>query len=591
MSAGSEPVAVLGSSARGRSWAPTVPKGRLVVAGLLALLAVLILLPVAVLVLGSFLSEPPRALHIDWSGLTFGNYVEVLTSRDFVELLGTSLGVALIGTVGALLIGTGLAWLTARTDAPGRRVLEAVSIMPMMVPPLVGAFAWDILASPRSGILNIVLRALHVPVTINIYTLGGIGFVFAIYYAPYVYLFAAAALRNMDPALEEAAALCGASHLGTILRVTLPLILPALLSAALLVFVLLIQLFSIPAVLGEAGGVHVMSVRIWELIGFTPPKVNQASALGVLMLAITVTLVILQNRMLARRSFVTVAGKGLRPTPVALGAARWPLAALGFAYLLSVVLLPYAALLFIALRKSLFFSTLTAIVDVRQFSLDQVAVAFGDPVVRQSLTNSLLVALGTVAVGSLLYFAVAYIVHRTRLPGRRALELISIMPVAIPGLIIGLGYLWSWISIPVGIYGTLWIIVAAYVSQFSPQGVRAIAGSLVQIHPELEEGARLCGAGFLYTLRRVVVPLAWPGILASMILLLVLSFRELATALFLYTSNTQVFSLTMFDFWQRGSTSLVAVMALVQSAILLVIVTIGQRIRREPSRPDAGAVP
>ena len=165
------------------------------------------------------------------------------------------------------------------------------------------------------------------------------------------------------------------------------------------------------------------------------------------------------------------------------------------------------------------------------------------------------------------------------------------MPVAIPGLIIGLGYLWSWISIPVGIYGTLWIIIFAYVSQFSPQGVRAIAGSLVQIHPELEEGARLCGAGFLYTLRRVVVPLAWPGILAAMILLLVLSFRELATALFLYTSNTQVFSLTMFDFWQRGSTSLVAVMALVQSAILLVIVTIGQRIRREPARPDAGAVP
>ncbi len=208
-----------------------------------------------------------------------------------------------------------------------------------------------------------MLRALHVPVTINIYTLEGIGFVFAIYYAPYVYLFAAAALRNMDPVLEEAAALCGASRLGTMLRVTLPLILPALLSAALLVFVLLIQLFSIPAVLGEASGVHVMSVRIWDLIGFSPPKVNQASALGVLMLAITVTLVILQNRAMAKRSFVTVAGKGLRPTPVALGAWRWPLAAVGFAYLISVVLLPYAALLFIALRKSLFFSSVAAMVE------------------------------------------------------------------------------------------------------------------------------------------------------------------------------------------------------------------------------------
>ena len=155
------------------------------------------------------------------------------------------------------------------------------------------------------------------------------------------------------------------------------------------------------------------------------------------------------------------------------------------------------------------------------------------------------------------------------------------MPVAIPGLIIGLGYLWSWISIPIGIYGTLWIIILAYVSQFSPQGVRAIAGSLVQIHPELEESSRICGAEFLYTLRRVVVPLAWPGILAAMILLLVLSFRELATALFLYTSNTEVFSLVMFDLWQRGSTSLVAVLALIQSCVLLVLVVAGQWIRRE----------
>jgi len=591
MSAGSEGVAIPGAGARPRVRAPTVPMGRLMVAALLAVLALLILLPVAVLVLGSFLSEPPRALQVNWSGLTLGNYVEIFASRDFAELISTSVGVASIGTVGALVIGTALAWLAARTDAPGRRVLDAVAIMPMMVPPLVGGFAWDMLASPKSGILNIFLRAFHLPVVLNIYTVGGIGFVFAIYYAPYVYLFAAAALRNMDPALEEAAALCGATRFGTVRRVTFPLILPALLSSSLLVFVLLIQLFSIPAVLGEAGSVHVMSVRIWELIGFTPPKVNQASALGVLMLAITVTLVLLQNRATARRSFVTVAGKGLRPTPVALGALRWPSAVLGFAYLALVVLLPYAALLFIALRKSLFFSTVAAMANPKQFSLDQIAVAVGDPVVRLSLVNSLLVALGTVALGSLLYFAVAYIVHRTKLPGRRALELISVMPVAIPGLIIGLGYLWSWISIPAGIYGTLWIIVAAYVSQFSPQGVRAIAGSLVQIHPELEEGARLCGAGFLYTLRRVVVPLAWPGILASMILLLVLSFRELATALFLYTSDTQVFSLTMFDFWQRGSTGLVAVLALVQSAILLVIVAIGQRIRRDPAPPDEGAVP
>jgi len=293
-----------------------------------------------------------------------------------------------------------------------------------------------------------------------------------------------------------------------------------------------------------------------------------------------VTLVLLQHRMVARRSFVTVGGKGVRPNIVALGGARWPLATLGFAYLLFVVLLPYGALLLIALRKGLFFSTLAAVFDPAQLSLRQFGIALSDAVVQTSLVNSLLVALGTVLLGGVLYLTIAYIVHRTEVAGRRILDVIAILPIAIPGLIIGLGYLWSWISLPIGIYGTLWIIIFAYVSQFAPQGVRAISASLVQIHPELEESGRICGGSFLTTLRRVVIPLAWPGILAATILLLVLSFRELATALFLYTSNTQVFSVTMFDFWERGSTGLVAVMALVQSLILLVLVVAGQWVRR-----------
>jgi iron(III) transport system permease protein len=556
------------------------PRG-LFVTLLLAILTFLIVLPVLSLILGSFLPTPPRALNIDWSGLSLANYREILAGGGFLALLRVTLAAAVIGTVGALVIGSSLAWLAVRTDVPGRSLLENIAILPMFVPPLVGAFAWDILASPRSGIINIALRAIGLEGGVNIYSFGGIGFVFAIYYAPYVHLFVAAALRNIDPVHEEAAWMCGASRWRSVWQITLPLISPALLSSGLLVFVLLIELFAIPAILGEPGNLHFISVRIWEMVGFTPPKVNQASALGVLMLAITVTLVLLQYRVLGKRSFVTVSGKGLRPDPIALGAPRLPLALLGFGYILFVVLMPYAALLFIALRKNLFYSTLGALADIRQFSLDQIALAITDPVVRASFVNSLLVSLATVAIGSFLYFSIAYVVHRTNLKGRRALDLIAILPIAIPGLIIGLGYLWTWISLPIGIYGTLWIIILAYVSQFSPQGVRAISGSLMQIDPELEESSRLCGASLAYTLRRVVIPLAWPGILSAMLLLLILSFRELATALFLYTSATQVFSLTMFDFWLRGSTNLVAVMALAQTLVLALLVLFARRLRRE----------
>ncbi|MGH7154071.1 MAG: ABC transporter permease [Acetobacteraceae bacterium] len=554
---------------------------------LIAILGLLIILPVGVLILGSFLTAPPRALHIDFTGLTLANYRAAFTTDGFLPLLGATVGLAALGTAGAVLIGATLAFLSVRTDIPGRRVLEAVAVMPMFVPPLVGAFAWDILASPRSGIINILLRPLGLSQAINVYSAGGIAFVFAIYYCPYVVLFCTAAMRGIDAALEEAACIAGASRFRLALDVTLPLIAPALMSAALLVFVLLIELFSIPAVLAEPGNIHVLSVRIWELVGFSPPKVNEASAFGVLLLLMTIVLVLGQHRVMARRSYVTFGGKGRRADPVALGPWRWPLAGLGFLYLVVAVILPFAALLLIALRRNLFFSTVHALVNPAQYTFAQFGVAFADPVVRQSLINSLLVSLATILLGLILYFAIAYAVHRTRLRGRRALDIIAVMPVAIPGLIIGLGYLWSWITLPIGLYGTLWIIILAYISQFSPQGVRAIAGSLIQIHPELEESSRIAGAGPLTTILRIVVPLARPGMVSAAILLLVLSFREFATALFLYTSNTQVFSLTMFDFWERGSTGLVAVMALIQAGLLFIIVMGGRLLFGGDDGPTA----
>lgn len=554
---------------------------RLFMLALIVVVAGLIVLPIGVLAIGSFLSDPPRALQFNWGGLTLANYIEVFTDGGFPPLLQATVGTSLVGTAGAVVIGCGLAWLAVRTDIPGRQAINAIAIMPMFVPPLVGAFAWDILASPRSGIVNIVLRASGVPFSFNIYTIEGIAFVFAIYYAPYVYIFISSALRNMDPVFEEASALSGAGRLRTLTRVTLPLVLPALLSSSLLVFVLLIQLFSIPAVLGEPGNVRFMSARIWELIGFTPPKINVASALGMLMLLVTVLLVLAQHKLLARRSFVTVAGKGIRPKIIELGVTRWPLTVLCYAYLVVGVLLPFAALIFIALRRNLFFNSLTAMVNTRQFSTQQFWTVLSDGFVQLALKNSLIVAFWTVVVGCSLYFAIAYIVHRSRLPGRKTLNILATMPIAIPGIILGLGYLWSWISIPIGIFGTIWIIILAYIAQFSPQGVHAISSALMQIHPELEESSRLSGAGFLYTLRRVVVPLAWPGVLAAMTLLVVLSFRELATALFLYNTNTVVFSLTMFDSWARGSTSQVAVMALMQSVIILLFVLFSHAIRRQ----------
>ena len=566
------------SPAKGRGQTFVPQRGAFVVYGLLGILSVITVLPMLILVIGSFLSTPPRALRIDFSGLTLKNYLTIFADPTTIAFLGDTLTAACLGTAGATVIGFALAWLTERTDVPLRRAIDKITILPMLIPPLVAAFAWDLLASPRTGILNILAKSLGLPAILNLYTVGGISFLFAIYYAPYAFLMIAAALRNFDPSLEEAAAICGASRLRAFAIVVGPLIAPTLLSVVLLIFVFLIEIFAIPAVLGEPGNLPFLSVRIWELIGFAPPRINEASALGVLMLVITVTLIFCQIFLLRRRSFVTITGKSTRREPIGLRSWRWPAGFAVLIYFLLVVALPYLALIIVSFRNNIFFFSLASLFDPSQFSLTQVETTLSDPVVALSLKNSLIVAISTVIIGTSLYFSIAYVVTKTRLRGRRALDFVAMLPLALPGMVIGLGYLWTWISVPIGVYGTIWVIVIAYISQFSPQAVRSISASLVQIHPELEESARVCGGGFLYTLRRVVAPLASPGVRSAAILLIIFSFREISTAIFLYTSDTQVFSVTMFDYWVQQTTGSVAVMTLLQSVVLLAVILIGERI-------------
>lgn len=549
-------------------------------ASLFSIMIFLIVVPISVLVIGSFLSEPPRALKFNWSSFTLSNYESVFFDSRFTGVIGVTLGMAAVGTIGAVIIGCLLAWLTARTNVPAAALIGIIAISPMFMPPLVAAFAWEILGSPRSGMINVIGRGLGFSETINIYSYGGIAFVFSVYYAPYIYLFVNATLKNIDSSLEEASSISGASPLRTLFRVTIPLIVPSILSAALLVFVLLIELFAIPAVLAEARGIRFMSVYIWQLATVTPPQIGHASAHGVTLLLITSIIVFVQQRFVSKRSYVVVGGKGKRSEQHDLGRYRYGILAICILYGLIAVVLPYISIIFIATRDNLFFSNFSQMVNPSAFSLDAISKVFRDNVVMLSLKNSLTASVGTMIVGSALYFLVAHAIHRLKVRGHRLLELISILPIAVPGMVLSLGYMWTWISLPVGIYGTIWILVLAYVSQFSPQGTGAVAGSLRQIHPELEESSRLSGGGFFYTLRRVTLPLCWPGLVSAMILILVLSFRELATALFLFTSSTQVLSVTMFDYWISGHVQSVAVMALLQAAVLLAILGFGRLLQK-----------
>jgi iron(III) transport system permease protein len=419
---------------------------------------------------------------------------------------------------------------------------------------------------------------------VDFYSLWGLVFVFGIYYAPYVYMFTSSALRNMDPSLEEAAEISGASAFATLFSVTFPLIMPAIVSGMLLSFIVMLGIYGIPAVLGAPTNLAVLTTYIFKLTNWSPPLYNTAAAVAIILMVVTGALVFLQQRVLSGRSYTTVAGKAFRPRSLDLGRWRWFTFGLGIAYLLIVVVLPSLALIVAAFRKFMFIRDAASLFDMRQYSLMHFHSIFDNPLTLRSIYNAVEVGVITAVIGGVLAFAIGYTIHRTQVTGRRWIDLISTVPVAIPGLVVGVAYLWAWIGIPAGLYGTIWILALAFIARFMPDTVKALSTSFLQIHRELEEAAWVCGKGMLGTIRTIVLPLARPGVIASMTLLFVLAIRELGSSLFLYTSNTMVMSVLLLDYYEGGNLGKTAAFSLVQTVLLGVLIGGANWLSREATQ-------
>jgi len=554
------------------------------VALLLAILAFLVIYPVAMLLLGALTDTNPVADGFGVFRLSIHNFVAVLTNPNVADALLNTLIACGGGTVVAVTIGLAFSWIVVRTNTPCKRFIAAISMLPLFAPPLVAGVAWVILGSPKTGLINTLFKWLDLDWRIDLYTLPGLIFVFGIYYAPYVYMFTASALRNMDPSLEEASEVAGASAFSTMFSVTFPLIMPAIISGMLLSFVVMLGIYGIPAVLGAPNEINVLTTYIFKLTNWSPPLYNTAAAVAVMLMAVTGLLVYVQQRVLSGRSFTTVAGKAFRPRSLELGPWRWLTLALAVAYLLVVVVLPSLALIIAAFRKFLFFRDLTSVFDTRQYSFDHFHSIFDNPLTLNSIYNSVEVGIITAVFGGALAFAIGYTIHRSHVSGRRAIDLLATLPVAIPGLVVGVAYLWAWIGLPGGLYGTLWILALAFVARFMPDTVKALSTSLLQIHRELEEAAWVCGKGTLGTIRTIVLPLASPGVIAAATLLFVLAIRELGSSLFLYTSNTMVMSVLLLDYYEGGNIGKTAAFSLVQMVLLAVLIGFANWLSREASQ-------
>jgi len=543
----------------------------LIVGGIIAFLS---LYPTFFLFYGSVMDAP---LGVP-GHFTLQNYVKAFGDPEAYPLLLNSfifgLGAAGLSVIFALALG----WITIRTNAPFRRLFELTAIIPNILPPILVSISWVMLLNPSNGLIN----GLFVKVfglakgPFNIYSMAGLIFVEALILTPLAFLIIAAALKSMDPSLEESAKTLGSGELGVMSRITFPLMRPAILAAATLNFVRAVESFDTPAIIALPARIEVFTTKIWrEALGSFPTNHNLAATYGVGILMIALLFVYLYRRFTSQvESFSTVTGKGFRPHQIDLGKWKYLASAVAFLLLLLLVVLPILVLLLVAILPYYHVPTWQTWSNL---TFDHFRYIWITPRVHRAFANSLFLALLGATVCMLLASLASYITVRTKLAGRGILEGLVFIPWAFPGTALALGLLWAYIDFPIPIYATIWIILIAYVTRFLPYGMRAVSSTIIQVHKELEEASVACGAGFLATFRRVLIPMMRPGVMAGWIILVTIFMREFSATLFLYSPGSEPLGPLLYFLYLDGMRGRVAAIGLIISVISVILIAIAQR--------------
>jgi len=539
------------------------------------LLLYLVGFPLAMLLLGSVSVEGEVT-----KGLTLANYIETYSSPRTYTLLLNSVLYSLGSSLLALTLGTGLAWIVERTNTPGRRAFFALSLVPLIVPGVVSTIAWIFLLSGQIGVINRAAMAVFglESAPFSIFTLGGMIWAEGLHLSPLVFLVMSAAFKSMDPSLEESALMSGASTARTLRTVTLPILLPAFASASLIMFVRGLESFEVPRLIGVPGRVPVFTSAIYSELHDYPPDFGGAGALAIGLLLISVVGVWAYQRLTRRAErYATVTGKAFRPRVLDLG--RWRYAAAGglVAYFLVIIGLPFGILLF----ASVIPFYIPSLEILSRFTLDNYRFVFDHPSIQLAVRNSFLLGATAATVTMGLTAIIAWITTKTRLPGRAGLDFIAFVPIAIPGLVLGVSMILQYLSpafrvLP--IYGTLWILVVAYTTKYLPYGMRTNSAAMLQIHKELEEAGAMSGASWWLMFRRITLPLLRPALVAGWIYIFIVSVRELSASVLLVTSESTVLAVVIFDLFESGKSNAVAALSVMLILTLLVIVAAVQRL-------------
>lgn len=527
----------------------------------------LVVVPISVLFLSSFKSEGfPTDV-----GYTLRHYLEAYTDPDLRGVVVNSIVFTVCATALSITIGTMLAWLVERTDVPGARLLRALIIIPMATPPMLLAAAWAMLLSPRTGAINLAIMSMFGLETppLNVFGMSGMILIEALTVMPTVFLMLSYAFRNADPAHEEAALMSGASPWRVFWTITLPMMRPAILGATAFIAIVCLVVFDVPGTLGMPARIFVLSSHIYYLFGSSPsgiPAFGQVSALSVLILVV-LTLLAIAYQSFTRMSaqFVTVSGKNYRPRVRELGAWRWLGAAVVIAYLLLSVVIPFGMLLWTSLMPYL--------APIRWQSVGLITLTnhkalFSNPAATTAVFNSVIVALIASTAVVVLSGISGWLIVRERGLRSRALDVLTFVPLAIPGVIMGIALTFVYLSLPwPQIYGTIWILVIAYSTFYLAYGSRASQSAFFQLHKELEEAAKASGASAFRTHLKITLPLVFPALLGIWIWVFAHVMRELSMALILHGRNNTVISTLIWDYWSGGD-----VMTASAAGVWLVIV-------------------
>src|SRR4029078_294542 len=522
--------------------------------------------PLLMLLYGSVRSAP-----IGEPGATYKiqNYVKAYFDKEFYLLLLNSVYYALGTCTLTFLIGTFLAWVSERTNTPLKKLFVVMSLIPFIIPGILSTISWILLLSPKIGLINIVvkdiLRLESAP--FNVYSVWVvIGGESSLFY-PLVFLLMSAAFRNMDTSLEEAALASGSSTFQTFCHVTLPLMRPAMFSLLLINFVRGIEAFEVPALIGVPAKISVFTTKIFLAIHQFPSDFGLAGAYAVTLLAISTVGVLLYGKLTRKEErYATVTGKGYRPRVIDLGSWKYLTLGISFLIFFLAVILPVFVLLWSSFIPYYGVPSRELMAKMTWANYQYI---INYPLALTAFKNSFYLSVGSATPVMLLTSVIAWITVKTRLPGRAFLDNMTFIPIAMPGIVLGVSLIWVYLTLPIPIYGTIWVLLLAYLTKFMPYGIRAASASMIQINKELEEASLTAGGTWLQTFRKVVLPLLMPGFTAGWIYISIIALRELSTSILLYSYNSTVLSIMAFDLWEGGQYTYVCALGVLMVLLLI----------------------